>query len=38
MIADEARRLGISAHEAWKLLSHHDHFRYPDLGVVFNVL
>ena len=38
VIADEARRLGISAHEAWKLLSHHDHFRYPDLGVVFNVV
>ena len=38
VIAHEAARLGISAPEAWKRLSHYRHFRYPDLGVVFNVL
>ena len=38
VIADEAARLGISTPEAWKRLSHYRHFRYPDLGIVFNVL
>ena len=38
VIVHEAARLGISAPEAWKRLSHYRHFRYPDLGVVFNVL
>jgi subtilisin family serine protease len=38
VIAAEASRLGISAPEAWKLLSHYQHFRYPDLGVVVNVV
>jgi len=38
VIAGEASRLGIPAPEAWKRLSHYQHFRYPDLGVVFNVV
>jgi subtilisin family serine protease len=38
VIAAESSRLGISAPEAWKLLSYYQHFRYPDLGVVFNVV
>lgn len=36
-IAQEMYLYGGTAKEAWKRLSTHKHFRYPDLGVVFNV-
>ena len=38
LIVREAARLGSSAPAAWRQLSDYRHFRYPDLGVVFNVL
>jgi subtilisin family serine protease len=38
VIAGEALQLGMTAPEAWKRLSHYQHFRYPDLGVVFNLV
>ena len=38
VIAAEAARLGVTAPVAWKQLSYYKHYRYPDLGVVFNVV
>ena len=37
-IAQEMYLHGGTAPEAWQRLSHYQHFRYPDLGVVFNVV
>lgn len=37
LIAQEMYLNGGSAGEAWKRMISHKHFRYPDLGIVFNV-
>jgi len=37
LIAQEMYLNGGTAKEAWKRMISHKHFRYPDLGIVFNV-
>jgi subtilisin family serine protease len=37
LIAQEMYLHRSTAHEAWKRMVSHKHFRYPDLGIVFNV-
>lgn len=37
LIAQEMYLHGDAAKDAWKRLTSHKHFRYPDLGIVFNV-
>lgn len=37
LIAQEMYLNKITAREAWKRMISHKHFRYPDLGIVFNV-
>lgn len=37
VIAQEQYLFGGTAKDAWKRITSHKHFRYPDLGIVFNV-
>ena len=37
VIAQEMYLHGGTAKDAWKRLTSHKHYRYPDLGIVFNV-
>jgi subtilisin family serine protease len=37
VVAQEMYLYGGTAMDAWKRLTSHRHFRYPDLGIVFNV-
>ena len=37
LIAQEMYLYGGTAKEAWKRMTSYKHFRYPDLGTVFNV-
>jgi subtilisin family serine protease len=37
VLAQDMYLYGGTAQQAWKRLTSHKHFRYPDLGIVFNV-